>query len=94
MPLDRAAHVALAELLTSLASPALATGRLLNAAGLSLRKWEITAAISVSASRENGYALEAMAVNLGFAIAHRETHRNSSSIYVNIEVNPAPFPRL
>jgi hypothetical protein len=86
--MTRPPHVSLADLLTSLAAPAIEVERLLGASGMRASQWQFTVSISVAASQDTGYAVKALPVNLGFAIAHSETVQNSSSISVNIELIP------
>jgi hypothetical protein len=91
--MTRPPHVSLADLLSSLAAPAIEVERLLEASGMRAVDWQFTVTVSVAASEDTGYEVKALPVNLGFAIAHNETHENSSSISVNIERIPAPNGR-
>jgi hypothetical protein len=86
---SRANMLGLEDLITGLAASAIDIQRLWNIAPpLVLRKWECDATISVTASRQNGFSVQAQAVNLGFAIAHHRTYKTASKISVTIEQIP------
>jgi hypothetical protein len=89
----RPPHVALADLISSLAAPAIAVEGLFDANGLRAGQWQFAVTVSVAASEDTGYAVKALPVNLGFAIAHSDTYNNSSSLSINIERIPAPTGR-
>jgi hypothetical protein len=80
----------LEDLLTAFSLAAVDIQRIWNQqeAPLALREWECKVTLSVTASRSTGFAVQAHPVNLGFAIAHHRTQKNSSSVTITIEAKP------
>lgn len=62
----------------------------LNTPRLLMKEWQFDVSLSLTATRETSFAIQAQVVNLGFAVTHSRTQANSSRISLLVEQIPAP----